>query len=169
MLTPEQTRFFTRAGRNFVARTYRDIDEPPPWGSFDGHGPVRRIVWGGGKRPGERPLGNGYVYDWDGAIDRAERDSWSLTSAESDALTLKLGRKPTAGEVYAEVTRIDFERLRAWVREGWWFVGVSVCALPESGELPEDTFSFALWGIESDAGEYLHEVADELADQAVRV
>jgi hypothetical protein len=169
MLTPEQTRFFTRAGRNFVARIYRDTDAAPPWDSFDGHGPVRRVVRGEVKRPGERPLGNGCMYDWGRAIDQAERDSWGLTSAESDALTLKLGRKPTAGEVYAETARIDFERLRAWVREDWWFVGVSVCALPDSGEMPKDTFEHALWGIESDAGGYLHEVADELADEAVGV
>lgn len=68
----------------------------------------------------------------------------------------------TPRQYAAAAAMADFERLRAYCRGDWHYVGVVVrpadacecCGLSES-----------LWGIESDSTEYLREVAEELADQ----
>lgn len=82
--------------------------------------------------------------------------------------TIEDGVEYTAELIYDDDIRLpdeDFEvsqeRLTAWRQNEWCFVGVKVTASFEKSKLA----SRALWGINSDAGEYLREVADELAEE----
>jgi hypothetical protein len=68
-------------------------------------------------------------------------------------------------EYAARAARADFERLRAWCNGEWSYVGVRVAALcPCCGEARESDAE-SLWGIESDSGDYLREVARELSEE----
>jgi hypothetical protein len=59
----------------------------------------------------------------------------------------------------------DFERLRAWCNDEWCWAGVIVTPFCECCGDYAEARAESLWGIESDAGDYLHEVAEELAEQ----
>lgn len=63
----------------------------------------------------------------------------------------------------ADAPRADFERLRQWCNDEWRYVGVIVEVERQGVKLATSS----LWGIEDDAGDYLREVADELADEAL--
>jgi hypothetical protein len=151
---------FTHDGRAFTARLYVDDDHSPPWKDYDGTGKVRCVhapygLRGSGiKKPGERVIHwdgySGYLYDWAGACETARRDGWNAPPYDA----------PNRIE---RAVQADFDRLRGWLTRDWWYVGVAVTL-----DHPEDEqheFEHALWGIESDAGDYLHEVAHELARQ----
>lgn len=64
----------------------------------------------------------------------------------------------TARQYAAGAARADYERLRAWCNDEWCYIGV-VVTRDETGETE------SLWGVESDAGEYIRDVARELAEQ----
>jgi hypothetical protein len=144
---------FTHNGRSFAAKIVDDPDHDAPWDSCDGHGPVRQVPThysysagryvALGKRPGERILHvdgrSVWLYDWQAAAQQARRDKWGPTLDEA------LGA--------------EFARLRGWLEGGWWYVGVIVTA--DDGESEPES----LWGIESDSGDYLEEVAHQLAEQ----
>lgn len=68
----------------------------------------------------------------------------------------------TAREYAAGAAMADFERLRAWCRDDWFYIGV-VVRRADACTCCGETES--LWGVESDAGEYVREVATELAEQ----
>lgn len=135
---------------------YDDFCEAP-WEREDGHGPVsgweRRD-----KLPGEMILNedrHGFkrFYDFQEAVRIAKRDGW-------DAPPYGDG---TPGERAHRAALADFNRLRDWCNDEWCYVGVVVTAYREGIELGRAS----LWGIESDAGDYLTEVANELLDEAV--
>ncbi len=63
----------------------------------------------------------------------------------------------------AQAARRDFDRLHAWCNDGWQWIGAIVTASRAGIELGWAS----LWGIESDAGEYLLKVASNLADEAL--
>lgn len=69
----------------------------------------------------------------------------------------------TARQWAALAARADFERMRSWCDDGWNWVGVIVTASKDDVELA----SASLWGIESDAGAYLVETANELSAEAI--
>lgn len=72
---------------------------------------------------------------------------------------------PSARAYAAAAAMADFKRLAAWCRDDWRYVGVVVCEIcPHCGEAMSDETE-SLWGIESDAGDYLREVAAELAEE----
>jgi hypothetical protein len=79
----------------------------------------------------------------------------------------------TQREIAARAVRADFARLRDWCNDGWHYCGVSVSLVTppedpdEFAEEPEETFAYALWGIESDAGDYFAEVIAELCREAL--
>ena len=64
----------------------------------------------------------------------------------------------TPHQVAAAAVESDFQRLRAWCNDEWYWVGVIITDVV-SGE--EDS----LWGIESDSGDYLETIAHEIAAQ----
>lgn len=153
----------TRDGFSLRARIEHDGDTGAPWEEHDGHGPVsdwtRRD-----KLPGELLLDeNGYhgpyakkrFYDFAEACRIARRDGWNAAPYDVPGETPR--------QRAAKAARADFERLRAWCDDGWNWCGVVVTASRAGIELG----TASLWGIESDAGDYLLEVANELAEQAL--
>jgi len=61
----------------------------------------------------------------------------------------------------------DFDRLRRWCNDDWSYVGVIVAPVCPCCDEAKWDDAQSLWGIESDAGEYLQEVARELAGEFV--
>jgi hypothetical protein len=108
------------------------------------------------------------LYDYAATVKLARKDEWGpshakgcpyryvdgkLRGCKCDVRTLK------PGERAARAARQDYERLRAWCRQDWGYIGVIVRDV-KTGE------HASLWGIESD-GDYWREVAVELADEVL--
>lgn len=70
---------------------------------------------------------------------------------------------PSARAYAAAAARADYEFLRAWCNDEWSYCGVIVTAYRNRIELGRAS----LWGIESNAGEYLRDVANELLEEAL--
>lgn len=147
------------------------------------------------KAPGERPLcsdhGSARFYDFAEACRIARRDGWSflpgtLQTRQINATTweakttgfVALGgdineairnlyaahRATMSARAYAAgAAEQDFQRIRAWCNDQWSYVGVVVELLDDYGDATGETES--LWGIESDANDYLEETAHELAGE----
>lgn len=71
----------------------------------------------------------------------------------------------TPRQYAASAARADYDRLRAWCNDDWSYVDVIVTATHTDTGIECGTAS--LWGIESDATDYLLETANELADEAL--
>ncbi len=145
-------------GFTVTARLEADDCGDCPWDREEGHGPVSEWTTRD-KRPGERVLvtdrHSKRYYDVQGAMAVAKRDGW-------DAKPYGVG---TAGERAARAVEADYERLRRWCADDWAYVGVVLTVSKGGVELSNHASS--LWGIESDAGDYLAEVANELLAEAV--
>lgn len=132
----------------FTIEIHHDDLMGAPWDEHDGHGIVsdwtRRE-----KQPGERVLCDDHgfrrFYDVRASLAIAKRDGW-------DAEPYGTGTK---GQRAARAVEADFQHLRGWCNDDWCWIGI-VVTHDETG----DTES--LWGIESNSGEYLNEVAREL-------
>lgn len=153
-----------RDGFTLRARIEHDSDTGAPWEEHDGHGPVSGWECRD-KRPGELILsGPSYgmgrmtgrrFYDFAEACRIARRDGWN---AKPYGVQGETPRQRAARAALA-----DFEHLRGWCNDQWNWCGVVVTAERAGVELG----TASLWGIESDAGAYLVEVANELAAEAV--
>lgn len=154
-------------GKTFrVTIPYDDCGDKP-WEREDGHGPVsewRRAGYSGRspKAPGERELcndhGSARFYDFAEACHIARRDGWGfdgkgVAAWQAEGLSLR--------QIAARAAEADFTRLYDWCNDRWQYVGVVVELLDSEGEGTGETDS--LWGVESDAGDYLEEVARECA------
>lgn len=128
-----------------------DCDMGAPWDEHDGHGVVSEWTRRA-KRPGEviiaEDCGSYRYYDVQATQEIALRDGWSAEPHDVG----------TRRERAARAVQADLERMRAWYNDEWGWVGVVVTD-DETGE------SESLWGIESDLGEYLEEVAEELRQE----
>jgi hypothetical protein len=133
-----------------------DDMQSPPWELHDGHGPVSEWTTRA-KRPGEIILSQDRssrrYYDFAEAVKIAKRDGW-------DAPPYKQG---TRGEQAVRAVRADFKYLRGWANDEWTYVGVVVELLDANGEGTGKRQS--VWGIESEADDYLEETARELASE----
>jgi hypothetical protein len=165
---PGETLTIERAGFTLTARVYADDDSTPPWDRADGHGPVSDWRVAGynnhpPKAPGERPLSRdgraARFYDFAEAVRIAQRDGWGVTG----------GRLPgeTARQYAARAVEADFQFLRGWCNDQWSYVGVAVVASRAGVDLTGE-YECALWGIESCAGAWVSEVANELAQEAMK-
>ena len=154
-----------RGGRTFRVNIEQDERSDAPWDLADGHGPVRRsqhrhAEGSSDKRPSERPMNQPghneyqFYYDWQAAVKLARKDGWNTAPYD-------------APNRIQRAVQADFDFLRGWVNNDWSYVGVIVTDITEDEGAPTD-YGNALWGIESCAGEYLLEVAHELADDAIR-
>jgi hypothetical protein len=163
---------FTYQGLTFALGLVSDDCQEAPWDSCDGHGPVRseyapyrRSV---SKRPGERPLhsdrGTTWLYDWQEAMRVARSDSWGIGDERIAALTRRLGRAPTRGEIRHAAVQADFDHLAGWLNGGWCYVGVRVQLLDSDGD-PIRGADESLWGVVSNDYEYHAEVARDLAHE----
>jgi len=141
---------FERHGHTFrVYFPYDDIGDTP-WDRCDVHGVVSEWTTRA-KRPGERVL----------CEDRKSRRYYDVQA------TMAIARRdwvanPRDGKKAAELVAEDFEHMRRWCSDEWSYVGVVVALLDDDGcPCVEDS----LWGIESDAHDYLEKTAHEIADQ----
>lgn len=172
-----------KARRTFVLAIVADDFDREPWRDDEGVGHVsdwtRRA-----KLPGEWVLvsdgSSKRLYDFAGTLARAKRDAWGLDPAKLATLQAKLGRRATSREIAAEAVRLDFERLRRWCQDEWRYVGLELRELPRSRfQVSADRvadlnnpgalgfpIAASLYGVESDAGPYLAELAAELLADA---
>ena len=157
-----------RDGYMFRVEHEYDHDAGCPWEREDGHGSVRhaKANYTGhpDKRPGELVLDGeflrgGYVYDFADACEQARRDNWGSYGWQG------AGEGMTRRQFAAEQARNDYERLRAWCKDEWYYVGVIVTLLDIEGNATDAQQS--LWGIESDSEGYLGEVATQLANDCI--
>ncbi len=147
------------------------------------------------KAPGEMLMGDDWVYDFAEACRIARRDRWGclpgnlhsrqsadgswiaraghleahgadVNKAISALYDAYRATFPSARARAAAAAMSDFNRLDRWARGLWEYVGVIVTLCDEDGE-PIDGMTASLWGIESDADDYLDEVARELADEII--
>ena len=160
----------------------RDDDATPPWDRSEGHGVVSEWTTRD-KLPGERVLsedrGSKRFYDVQETQKTALRDGWGLSPDNLAKLERELGRKPTRRQIAARAVEMDFEFIQSWCNDSWEYVGVCLFVMPRDGEYrdPEqyaqsepfaETESFALWGVESCASNYIPEVISDLLDDARR-
>lgn len=143
-------------GLNFRVGIYRDEDMGEPWKEHDGYGVVSEWTRRD-KQPGERILiqdrGSKRFYNVQESMKIALRDKWGCPNPEGK----------TKRQIAAESVELDYQRLRAWCNDKWHWCFVTVKLLGKDGrEVPG--YQESLGGIESDAGEYLDEVARELAE-----
>ncbi len=156
----------TAEGFTFKARIMKDDDSDVPWQKSDGHGNVRMIRtgdWTIVKQPGERLLWRdehcAYVYDVAEARHRAWLDGWGCEGGPRD------GESQTA---YADrAVEEDFEYLKGWCNDDWYYVGVCVSVWKEDIELT-GSFAHAIWGVENTAVDYLNDLANNLAYDALK-
>lgn len=156
-------------GHWFLVEVERDEDMGEPWKVHDGHGVISQWTCRN-KLPGERVLvedrGSRRYYDIEATMKRAKRDGWGLDAKDTEDLTKKLGRAPTKGEIIAEAVEQDYQRMKAWCNDDWYWVYVKVTLLDVGGKKTE--FRNSLGGIDGDDQEdYLKEVAEELADECI--
>lgn len=154
---------FTHNGHMFRVETKPDESGAAPWGYEDGHGPVsdwRRSGYTGRPRkaPGEmiliRDRGWYRTYDFQAAVKQAKAEGWDAPPYGG-----------TRGERAHRAAMADFQRLRDWCDGRWYYIGVVVHLLDDMGDDMGESES--LRGIESDADDYLDEVAQELADEII--
>lgn len=147
-------------GWRIVATIHDDDHNPKPWENEDGHGPVSGWTTRD-KAPGELVLNEDgrskRFYDFAEAVKIAKRDGWNSEPFD-DGLT--------GGAKAAKAARADYERLRRWCNDDWRYIGVALQVWFEDIQLT-DEYGAALWGIESDAGEYCTETANELISEAM--
>jgi hypothetical protein len=144
-------------GYDLIATIEHDTDRTP-W-EDDGHGIVSEWTRRD-KKPGEWVLieerGARRHYDTQGTLRITKRDGWSAAPHDQG----------TRAERAARAVREDYERLRAWCRDEWCYVGVCV-EVQKDGVTLTDRYASALWGIESDADDYLRDVANDLIADAI--
>lgn len=143
---------FIHNGVLFTLTTERDLDMGRPWEEHDGHGVIRVVDRVASKRPGERVLyrdnWSAYLYDIPATLAKAKAEGWGD------------GDERTAKERIADAVERDYERMKAWVNDDWWWMGIIVTL-----KVGKHTYRQSVWGIESDVeDDYIMQTARELAD-----
>jgi hypothetical protein len=126
-------------GASYLIEWAADHHHGLPWEESDCHGEVSEWTRRD-KKPGERILNtdrHGFkrFYDVQASMQKA-RTVWGFTN----------------GKEAAEAVEKDFEYLRAWCEDRWFYCGIIVTLLDEDGDKTDVQAS--LWGIESDAKGY---------------
>ena len=132
----------------------------PPWDHGDGHGPVSD--WTSDlKAPGQMVLCSDRrmrrYYEFAEAVKLARRDRWDTKPYGT--------RKP--GERAHAAAMADYNYLRQWCDQQWWYCGIVVTLLDADGK-PDVNAS--LWDIEDglpDMVEYQEEVIGELISECL--
>lgn len=170
---------FERKGYTFKVTLERDDCLGAPWEEHDGHGTVSK--WrtshkvGADKAPGERVLHrdrNSYrLYDFAGAVETARKDGWGCKHSYSYDLGARVfvsGHR-TAGELAHCAAECDYDRLRRWCQDDWYWctIVVTLIEFDEDDREVETDETETLGGVESDSGAYLTSTAHELADEII--
>jgi hypothetical protein len=140
-----KTDTLTQHCRTYLVEWFYD-DMGAPWDNSDCHGPVSK--WERrSKRPGERILNS----------DRDSHRFYDFQQAVKDAVKV-WGCKP--GPDAVEAVERDFEYLRRWCADQWFYCGIRVTLLDDKGEKTD--IDASMWGIESDADGYHASVIQDL-------
>ena len=157
-------------GITFKVHTERDDDHDAPWEDGDGRGIVTDWLGSYGLREvvandydghtlrllGREEYGRARYFDMTATRSKALDEGWGL----SDEDRAKLPDGYTDEQLLDAIVEKEYEHCEGWACDDWQYIGVIV-SLPGTG------IEASLWGIESNAGEYLTEVARELADQII--
>lgn len=154
-----ETRDIEKDGKTYRVEFIVDYDLGAPWEEHDGHGVVSDWECRD-KKPGEVVIASdrGWkrFYDVAATTRIAKRDKWGVSDADTSNMT--------KAQIVALAVKRDLERMRGRCNDKWHWCGVSVFPLTADGyELRSKTE--ALWGVESDAGEYFDEIIYELISQ----
>jgi hypothetical protein len=159
-----------KGGLRFRINIEFDDDADAPWENDDGTGIVPNWTVRD-KRPGERILntdhGSKRFYDFAGTMEKARAEGWGLSPERIAQWTLKAGQAPTPSQIIEAAVEADFERLRRWCSEQWWYVGVIVTQIDENDEPKEPDYLHAIWCMESDDEAGHEEYANEYMDQII--
>lgn len=161
-----------QGGHRFRVNIERDDTNEFPWDRDCSTGIVSDWTTRD-KRSGERVLVEDRrykrFYDWQGTIAKAHEQGWGLGAKALAELAVKMGHEPTTGEIMEQAVQQNFDNLKAYCNEDWWYVGIAVTLLdcPQDAMQPETDCSHALWGIESNEDAYLEELAQELIGQHI--
>ena len=150
--------------RTVNGKTYRvdfvyDSGMGAPWEEHDGHGPVSAWTTRD-KRAGELILNkdgsHARYYDFAEACKIALRGGWDSKPYNTD-------KSQTPRQQAAKAARADYERLRAWCMDDWYWCGVIVTERRTDADgFKYDGPTASLWGLESDNGEYFESVIIDL-------
>ena len=94
---------------------------------------------------------------------------WGLSQSDRLKAAAWFRTKPdrlTRRQVAAYAAQAYFEFLRRWCRDEWRYIALVIERLDDEGEAVAT--SSGLWGIESDAIDYIREVAREQADELIK-
>ena len=166
---------FIYDGYTFALEIDQDQDMSPPWEEYDGTGVVsdwtRRD-----KKPCERLLcqdrGSKRFYNIQSTIEKATKEGWGLGHDQLLKLTEKLKRTPTRKEIIAEAVERDFDYLRRWCNNEWYYavLHVTLWLEDEDGDLYETEHEAYLGGVECDwysSDDYVAETAREMASECL--
>lgn len=160
---------FEHNGRTFRFEFERDNDHEPPWEDGDGHGIVSDWRPKDDKRAGEKVLsredrwgGRCRFYDVQATQAKALKEGWGIGPEEEQALAQQLGRVPTKRQIVAAAVEREFQWIRRWCNDEWFYGGVVVTLLDEDMFHEDDK---SVWGIESEDIATQDEVARQLTDE----
>lgn len=156
---------FEYKGAKFrVEISYDDCGEAP-WDRSDGHG----VVTGWQRRDYVDPPRGFWrlnvdrhserLYNWYETMAIAKRDGWGLCPEEIAKLGARLKREPTKRDIRKEAVRRDFAFLEGWCSDDWNYVVIGVEQVGGDGDKQY------LGGVESNAGDYIRECAEDLAHE----
>jgi len=127
-----------KCGYTFDVTIEQDCDTQAPWIEFE----VHWVVTSKGRRdkkPSELKLGNDRYYDFKLSMQKAMRESWSISEDLKLQLEFKKGGKLTKREIAHHAVMQDYQYLSDWCNDRWTFAGIIV----KCGEN-----EMSLWGVE---------------------
>ncbi len=134
----EEVRYELPGGLYAIVKIEYDTDYSPPWKNSDGHGVVSDWEHRG-EADGRWELCEDHYsrryYDWRKTLKIAKRDGWG---ARDDNIM--------------DAVRRDYEYLRAWCKDTWYYVGLIVELYDANDELIGEE---SCWGYESYCEDYL--------------
>lgn len=137
-------------GYAFAVDIVPDEMSGAPWDNMTTLGDVSKWRDAESKRPGERILGT----------DRHKALFYQFADAVANGRAQGLSGIDAAASATNE-----FDYLRRWCNDDWHYVGVVVRCI--EFDVDDKRYGASLWGIESDGGAYLEEVAIELAREVI--
>jgi hypothetical protein len=165
-----------RGGYRFRVNYPNDEDHEAPWNDGDGQGIViEPNRYTQAKKPGWRVLHSGdrwdkWYFDWQGTIAKAKLEGWGLGPEGIAALAWKLKRDPTPGEINEEAVEQNFQWMRGFLRDDWWYCAIIITHLPDPDDdtVPRDYHpDHACWGFDTSSPEYIAEETDSMIDNYI--
>jgi len=152
--------------------TIQDICFGFPWKESDGHGIVSDWV-SRSKYSSERLLSQSRqsycYYDVAATMAIAKRDGWGMSQDFINELAKTLGRLPTRGQTLAAAVEYDFEYLRKWCNNEWYYMilSISINEVNDDGEIVREIDTSSVGGYESE-GEYWKTEALSTANHMIK-